>query len=144
VLRTLLLMGMAPMLFAFPVQAMLPIFVERVFLAGPVGLGVLSASIGLGALGGSIVGAGLAQRGNPVRIQLQVGALLGAALIGFALAPSIWIAAPLAAVIGFCQLVYMVLNNGMIMASADARLHGRSPRWPSWWRPGSRMPSARR
>jgi len=125
VLRMLLLMGMIPMLFAFPVQAMLPIFAERVYAAGPVGLGVLSASIGLGALTGSVVGAGLTQSGDAVRIQVQIGGLLGLALLGFAFAPALWIAAPLAAVIGFAQLVYMVLNNGMIMSSAEARLHGR-------------------
>jgi MFS family permease len=124
-LRTLLLAGMIPVLFAFPVQAMLPIFAERVYSAGPVGLGILSASTGLGALVGSVVGAGLTHRGNPVRIQLRIGALLGAALIGFALAPALWIAAALAALIGFSQLVYMVLNNGMIISSAESRLHGR-------------------
>ena len=124
-LRALLLMGMIPVLFAMPIQAMLPIFAERVYAAGPVGLGVLSASIGLGALAGSVVGAGLAQHANPVRIQLRIGALLGTALICFALAPSLWIAAPVAAVIGFSQLVYMVINNGMIISTAEARLHGR-------------------
>ena len=124
-LRTLLLMGMIPLLFAMPIQAMLPIFAERVYVAGPLGLGVLSASIGLGALSGSIVGASLSHHGNPVGIQLRIGAVLGVALICFALAPSLWVAAPLAAVIGFSQLVYMVLNNGMIIATAEARLHGR-------------------
>jgi hypothetical protein len=125
ILRTLLLMGMIPMLFAFPVQAMMPIFAERIFVAGPVGLGLLSASIGLGALAGSVVGAGLTHRGDPVRIQLRIGALLGLALLGFAFAPSLWLAIPVAAVIGFAQLVYMVLNNGLIISSAEARLHGR-------------------
>jgi MFS family permease len=124
-LRTLLLMGLVPVLVAFPVQAMLPIFSERVYAAGPVGLGILSASIGLGALAGSIVGAGLAQRGNLIRIQIWIGVVLGIGLVGFAFAPSLWVAAALAAVIGFAQLIYMVINNGMIMSSAEARLHGR-------------------
>jgi MFS family permease len=125
ILRTLLLMGLIPVLFAFPVQAMLPIFSERVYESGPVGLGILSASVGVGALSGSVVGAGLSQHSNPIRLQLLIGAMLGAVLIAFALAPALWIAVPLAAMIGFAQLVYMVLNNGMIIASADARLHGR-------------------
>jgi MFS family permease len=124
-LRMLLLMGMVPVLVAFPVQAMLPIFSERVYAAGPVGLGILSASIGLGALAGSVVGAGLAHRANPIRIQIWIGVVLGVGLVCFAFAPSLWIAALLAAVIGFAQLVYMVINTGMIMSSSEARLHGR-------------------
>ena len=54
-----------------------------------------------------------------------VGALLGVALVGFALAPALWVAMPLAAVIGFGLLIYMVLNNGLIISSAEARFHGR-------------------
>ena len=73
ILRTLLLMGLIPVLFAFPVQAMLPIFSERVYESGPVGLGILSASVGLGALSGSVVGAGLSQHNNPIRLQIQIG-----------------------------------------------------------------------
>jgi MFS family permease len=124
-LRSLLLMGLMPVLFTMPLQALLPIFVARVFVEGPGVLGLLSASIGVGALAGSVVGAALSHHPRPVGIQLAIGGLMGVALIGFALAPTYLVAVPVAAVIGFCQLVYMVLNNGLIIANAEARLHGR-------------------
>lgn len=124
-LRTLLVMGLMPVLFAMPLQALLPIFVARVYDAGPGVLGVLSAAIGIGALIGSVFGASLTHHSRPVAVQLILGIFLGVGLIAFALAPNYWVAVPVAAVIGFCQLTYMVLNNGMIIASAEPRLHGR-------------------
>ncbi|MDQ3811926.1 MAG: MFS transporter, partial [Chloroflexota bacterium] len=124
-LRTLLLMGLFPVLFTLPLSALLPILVARVYESGPGVLGVLSACLGLGALGGSIVGAGLATHKRPVEIQLAIGVGLGSGLVALALAPTYWLAAPMVAVIGFCQLLYMVLNNGQIIALADARMHGR-------------------
>jgi MFS family permease len=124
-MRTLLLMGLIPVLFTMPLQALLPIFVARVYEAGPGVLGVLSAAIGLGALVGSVFGASLTHHSRPVGVQLTIGLLLGVAVIGFGLAPTYWVAVPVAALIGFCQLTYMVLNNGMIISSAEPRLHGR-------------------
>jgi MFS family permease len=124
-LRTLLLMGMVPLLFAMPVQSLLPIFAERVYDAGPLGLGILSAAVGVGAVCGSVVGASLTRHADPVLVQLRVGAGLGAALLAFAVAPALWVAVPLAGLIGFSQLIYMVLNNGMIISTAEASLRGR-------------------
>jgi hypothetical protein len=56
---------------------------------------------------------------------LGIGGSLGTGLIGLAFATTLWVAAPLAAVVGFARMVYMVLSNRMIISSTEARRHGR-------------------
>lgn len=124
-LRTLLLMGLVPILFAMPLQSLLPAYAERVFEAGAAGLGILAASLGAGAVLGSVGAASLTTVRRPLLLQLGVGLALGVALLGFALAPSFGLALPLLVVVGAGQAGYNALNQAQVLASAEPRLHGR-------------------
>jgi MFS family permease len=123
-LRTLLLLGLVPIMFAMPIQSLLPAYAERVFEAGPVGLGVLAAALGAGAVVGSVAAASLAVS-RQVLLQLVVGLVLGASLLGFALAGSIWQAVPLLVAVGAGQAGYNALNQSHVLAATEPRLHGR-------------------
>jgi predicted MFS family arabinose efflux permease len=103
----------------------MPVFAERVFAVGAEGLGVLMASAGVGSLLGSIAVAALAGFRRPAVLQLGVGVLFGAALLGFALAPSFLVAVALLLVVGFASAAYTAINNTLVLANAEPRLHGR-------------------
>jgi hypothetical protein len=85
----------------------------------------LYPALGAGAVVGSVAAASLISVSRLVLLQLGVGLVLGAALLGFALAPSIWHAAPLLVAVGAAQASYNALNQTHILAATETRLHGR-------------------
>jgi len=125
VLLALLGLAFVPLLFGMPYQTLMPVFAERVFAVGAEGLGVLMAAAGVGSLVGSIAVAALAGFPRPAVLQLGVGVLFGAGLVGFALAPSFVVAVALLLVVGFASAAYTAINNTLVLANAEPRLHGR-------------------
>lgn len=123
----LALMGLAivPLLFGVPFQSLLPLFAEKVFAAGPAGLGTLYSALGLGALVGSVFAAGLARASRTALLQLALGVAFGLALTAFAAAPSHLAALPLLFVVGLTSAAYAALNGTMVVGNADPRLYGR-------------------
>jgi MFS family permease len=125
VLLALLGLAFVPLLFGMPYQTLMPVFAERVFGVGAQGLGVLMAAAGVGSLIGSIAVAALAAFPRPAVLQLGVGVLFGASLLAFALAPSFVVAVATLVVVGFTSAAYTAINNTLVLANAEPRLHGR-------------------
>jgi MFS family permease len=120
-----LLVGFLPLVLSMPYQTLLPLFAQRVHGTGAPGLGILSAAAGIGALLGSLGVAASSRYPSPARLQMIAGAGLGLSLIGYALAPTFWLAVPLVALVGFGSAAFMALNNTLIMMNTEPRLYGR-------------------
>jgi MFS family permease len=125
VLLALLGLAVVPPFFGLPYQLLLPLFAETVFDVGATGLGVLTAASGAGALAGSLAVAALASFPRPAVLQLGLGVGFGAALVAFGAAPSFAVAVLLLVVAGFASAAYTALNNTLVMANSEPRLHGR-------------------
>jgi MFS family permease len=125
VLLALLGLAVVPPLFGQPYQMLLPVFSETVFGVGAAGLGVLTAATGAGALVGSLAVAAMANSARPAVVQLCLGVSFGLALVAFGMAPSFGVAVALVAVAGFASAAYTALNNTLVMANSEPRLHGR-------------------
>jgi MFS family permease len=125
VLVALLALAVVPPFFGLPYQMLLPLFSETVFGVGAAGLGLLTAASGAGALAGSLAVAALADSPRPAVLQLGLGVGFGLALVAFGAAPSFAVAVVLLAVAGFASSAYTALNNTLVMANSEPRLHGR-------------------
>ncbi len=124
-LRTLLAMALITLFFGMPYQQLMPLFSERVFEVGSVGLGTMMAANGLGALVGSIVVAALSSRPRQSALQIVFGSGYGLTLVAFALAPSFPIALAALALVGATSSAYTTINNTLVMRNSEPRLHGR-------------------
>jgi MFS family permease len=121
----LLTLGFIPLLFGMPFQTLLPLFAERVHGVGALGLGIMTAAVGAGALVGSVAVAILA-RGNRLGVlQAILGVGFGGGLVGFALAPSFWVAIVALVVAGVSYAGYLAVNETLIMAHTDREFYGR-------------------
>ena len=106
-------------------QALMPVFARDVFHGGSQTLGFLMASTGLGALLGAIF---LASRKTVLGLaKIISGAcfLFGAALIGFALIPSLWFSLPLLLLSGFGMMVHMAASNMVLQSMVEEDKRGR-------------------
>jgi MFS family permease len=124
--RVLVLLGLIPPILLIPsFMALMPIFAKSVFHSGPTGLGFLLSSVGVGAVGGALFAASLGSFER--RGLLQLGALFGMclALLAFSFSRSLWVALPLLAVTGFCEMVYMTTNQTVLQLSVPDQLRGR-------------------
>lgn len=125
--RQVILAALALDLFAVlfgGVSAILPIFAER-FQTGAVGLGMLNAALPTGALAMALY-----QAHRPLfhrtGLALFTGvALFGLCTIGFALAPTFWLAALLLAAAGAADNVSVVIRASILQAMTPNPLRGR-------------------
>ena len=107
-------------------QGMLPMFVATDLHAGPQTFGALLASIGLGAMIGSLA---LAQfSGRPYRPALFVFSMLvsGAALSALGGVTSAGYAVVLGFLVGSSQAMFMSMTLAIIQSSVDDRFRGRA------------------
>jgi len=121
----LILAGMLVPLFGFPVQQILPVFAKEVFDRGPSGLGMLAAVSGIGGLFGAVVSANMDRQASKGRLLLIGGLVMGAFLVGFALAPFFGMALLFIAMASAGQMLFMATNNTVIQASVPGELRGR-------------------
>lgn len=123
--RTLLVLGLVPMLLAMPFQALLVVFAEDVWEVGARGLGILQAAAGLGGLVGALVVA----RYGDVRQKMLVMlvSLLGfaASLLFFSMSPYFLLALGLVLVADVFASVFQTLNNTVIQVLIPDEMRGR-------------------
>jgi MFS family permease len=124
-LRTLLLLAFIPTFLGMPYMTLLPVFALRVLQAGSPGLGLLSGASGAGALAGSLIVAAWGSARHKGALQLGVGVLYGVALVAFALAGTLPVAATVLVVVGLASAAYRSLNSTLVMSYTPAELHGR-------------------
>jgi MFS family permease len=124
-IRSIILLLALVSLVGVPYSVLMPIFAATVFHAGPYTLGFLMTASGGGALVGALW---LATRRSVVglgRIITLSAASFGAGLVGFSLAPELWLAIPCLVVAGFGFIVQMAASNTIIQTIVDDEKRGR-------------------
>ena len=88
-------------------------------------LGLLTAAIGFGGLAGSAFSGPVAPIARPGRAMLAAVAVWGAAITGFAVAHSLWLALGLLAIAGAADTTTVVFRGTIVQAVIPDRLRGR-------------------
>ncbi|CAM9863147.1 unnamed protein product [Discosporangium mesarthrocarpum] len=121
----LLLFGLVPQFLAMPFQQVLPVFARDVWSVGPSGLGILSTSVGIGAMVGSMYIATRDQQ--KARLPLMMMSLVFFCLLiaAFALSGSFWLAVALAFLGNIGGSVFRTVNNVSIQLVIPDEVRGR-------------------
>lgn len=121
----LLVFGLVPMFLAMPVQTLFVVFAEEVWETGPRGLGILSASSGLGAVVGSIYVASRNADAGRLRAMMLGVVTFGVLLASFALSSWFWAAVALVFAAHIAQSIFATLNNTAIQLLIPDHVRGR-------------------
>ena len=137
ILLGLILLGLIATFFGMPYQALLPVFAEEVFEAGPRGLGYLGMAGGIGGTIGSLLIATFSSI-NQLKAWLVIGALGGgvfiagfsqaawfAELLGFSLSGAFIIALIFAAGAGWFFQLVMTGNFSLVQVLTPDQIRGR-------------------
>jgi MFS family permease len=121
----LLLFGLLPMFLTMPFQQLLPAFAQKVWPVGASGLGVLSAAVGLGGVGGSLLVAWRGDRGGRLRVQLVSMLGFGSLLALFCWVPHFPVALVLAFLANVLASVFGTVNSTSIQVLIPDAVRGR-------------------
>lgn len=124
-IAALVLLAGLPALLLLNYLVLLPVFARDVLDIGAAGLGLLSASIGVGALAGAIGLAVLRPSGASGVWLLGALAVAGAAEAVFAVSRAVPVSIVALAVLGACQVVYYATTNTLVQVLVPPRLRGR-------------------
>ena len=112
------------MLFAFP-QAVFPELSETQFEGSGNSLGWLYAGMSIGALVMGLTSGWVTRVDRQGAVVLAAIAVWGVAIIGFGLAPTLWLAVLCLAVSGAADMVSAVLRTSMLQEAAPDEMRGR-------------------
>ncbi|MGY1747412.1 MFS transporter, partial [Blastococcus sp. SYSU D00695] len=112
------------MVFAWP-QAVFPELTETRFADSPNALGWLFAGISIGALLMGLTSGWVSRVDRQGAVVIAAIAVWGVAIIGFGLAPSLWLAVLCLAVAGAGDMVSAVLRSSMLQLAAPEEMRGR-------------------
>jgi MFS family permease len=121
----LIILGLVPMMFIFPINALMPIFAKEYFHMGATGFGVLFTAIGAGSLVGTLTLASFGDVRNKARVfyvALTVAISMG---IAFAWTRSLPLALVVLGVQGAFQMAYFSLNNATLQMIVPDNMRGR-------------------
>jgi MFS family permease len=124
-IKILVLLAAIPALFILNYLVLMPVFARDILQIGAPGLGLLNASLGIGALSGAIFVAVTRPGGGSGRLAL---AGLGSASIGlivFGLSTSLPLSCVALAALGGSQVAYYATTNTLIQVLVSPRLRGR-------------------
>jgi MFS family permease len=125
ILVALLALGAAPAFFVLPYGTLMPIFARDVLGIGAPGLGLLNASIGLGALGAALTFALRPAEGGNGRLLIVGLVWMAFTLAVFALSTQLSISLLALVALGASQVAYYTTTNMMVLLLSPARYRGR-------------------
>jgi MFS transporter, DHA1 family, staphyloferrin A biosynthesis exporter len=125
VLRSLIVLALLPMVFGMPYMTLLPIFADTILGIGNEGYGLLVACVGVGALTGSLVIAGMSRYQHRGRLMLLVLVLFGVMLLLFSQSSNAWLSYALLFGVGAGQTSYMALNTTLLQTHSSDEMRGR-------------------
>ncbi len=121
----LILLSIVPFLFGMPINTLLPAFNEDVLQGGPDSLGMLLASMGVGAIVGSLMLARLGEVRRKARWLIGTSIAWGLLMGAFATTRDLYLSASLMAAIGWVSAWNMSLNRGQLQVIVAPEMRGR-------------------
>ncbi|MEO8208482.1 MAG: MFS transporter [Chloroflexota bacterium] len=125
ILSVLITLAAVPALFVLPYLTFLPVFARDVLVIGAPGLGLLTGSIGVGALVGALLMASRRPVGGDGRLLLLGLAAMALSLLIFATSTIVPLSMVALAVLGASQVAYYSTTNTLIQIRVPSRLRGR-------------------
>jgi len=125
ILLVLIAIAFIAVILGMPVQQFLTVFQREVLHVSPRELGLMYTAIGIGALLGSVVIAGISNSPRRGMIQMGFGVIYGASLVGFALSHILIGALAFLIVFGLASEGYMTINRVEIITNTDSSVLGR-------------------
>jgi MFS family permease len=111
--------------FGFPYLVLLPVFARDVLRVGAEGLGVMSASVGIGAVVSALILAAFGTRTGRGRMVVLAGPSFGVAVAAFALSRSYPLALLMLAASGFTMVLNNAATNTLLQHLVTDHLRGR-------------------
>ncbi len=121
----LLIFGLVPMFLAMPFQNLLVVFAEKIWDEGSRGLGLLSATMGIGGVVGSFWVATLGNTHRRLKRMMISMLAFGFFLFCFAVSPYFLLGLPLVFIANVFANVYGTLNNTAIQVVIPDQVRGR-------------------
>ena len=112
-------------IFGFPYQHMVPVIGAETLKIGPLLIGILLATEGMGATIGSLVIALKARPGGFTKIYVFGSVAALTAILLFSLTPSFWTALPFLAIGGFSMAGFATMQSIIVITSTPAEIRGR-------------------
>lgn len=112
-------------IFGFPYQHMVPVIGAETLEVGPLLIGILLATEGVGATTGSLVIAVRARPGAYTKIYSIGSVLFLTAILGFSLSPSFWMALPILLIGGFSMSGFATMQSIIVITSTPTEIRGR-------------------
>lgn len=125
ILSALVLLAAAPALFILSYLTFLPVYARDILAIGAPGLGLLTGSIGIGALAGALLMASRRPGGGSGRLLLAGLVAMSLSLTTFALSRFVPLTCVALAVLGASQVAYYSTTNTLLQTRVPARLRGR-------------------
>jgi MFS family permease len=123
--RATLLLVAAISVFGLSYSVLLPVFASEVLGGGPRALGLLTASAGIGALGGALSLAARRHSGGLGRLVARSVVIFGLLIIAFAFSRNLFLSMLILAPAGFTVLTQMSASNTLVQTMVPDRLRGR-------------------
>ena len=125
VLAALLVLAGAPALFVLPYIALMPVYARDILSIGAPGLGLLTASVGIGAVGGALALALLRPQGSNGRVLVVGFVWTAVGLAAFSLSQTVWLSCVALAALGAAMIAYYTSTNTLVQLLSPPRFRGR-------------------
>jgi MFS family permease len=109
--------------FTFEFQVSLSVLARNTFAAGEIGYSMLTCAMGVGAVAGGLVIAGLRKPG--LRRLVAAALAFGATVAVVAVSPTLWLAVAAMAAVGACSIAFTSLSNTILQVNTSPRMRGR-------------------
>jgi len=124
-LLSLISMSFLAVVLGMPFQQLLPVFQIEVLHVGPAQLGFMYASVGVGALLGSLLVAYLSSDPRIGLFQVIACIGFGISLLFFAISTIYWLSLIFLAFVGATSQGYLTLNRTLVLLNTDKAFYGR-------------------
>ncbi len=125
ILLVLILIAFIAVVLGQPIQQFLTVFQREVLHVTPRELGFMYTAIGIGALLGSGLIAGIANSPYRGAIQMGFGVTFGASLVGFAMSHVLIVSLASLTIFGLASEGYMTINRVEVITNTDSAVLGR-------------------
>jgi MFS family permease len=121
----LIVVAILPFLFGMPMQQLLPAFNQDMLHGGPEELGIILATMGAGAIVGSLATARMGDVRHKGFWMLGTSCLWGVMIAICSQLSSYYLVLVIVPVIGLCQSMFMSMNRSLLQLQVEPEMRGR-------------------